>query len=53
MTPSLLNCFLKGINAKSILPTSNFPKLETDPSFYYFGEGLVIGGIYIYIYIYL
>ena len=38
MVASFLNCFLKGINKKSYWPTSNFSKLETDPSFYYSGN---------------
>jgi hypothetical protein len=37
MVASFFNCFLKGLNKKSNWPTSNFPKLETDPSFYFFG----------------
>ena len=42
MVASFLNCF-KGDPLKSNWPTSNFPNLETDLSFYFSG-GLVRGG---------
>jgi len=43
MVASFFKLCSKGDQLKSNWPSSNFPKLETDPSFYYLG-GLVIGG---------